>query len=293
MPAGTPRSTRRCAQIRRRRRRGAALRRVLRRSRSTRWCRGCEALERDLAGARPRLPRPSRSSTPAAQARVWHVRESALGLSMAMKGDAQGDLVRRGHGGGARAAARLHRPLPADRRAPRHASPASTPTPRSAACTCGRSSISRPPTGVAQFEAIANDVADLVLEFGGALSGEHGDGLVRGAFNEKMFGATLYQAFRDGEAHVRPAGPLQPRHASSTRRPSRRICASAPATARPSRSRFFDFGADGGLGRRRRGSAAASARAARRARARCARRTWRRATRPTRRADAPTCCVWR
>ena len=36
--------------------------------------------------------------------------------------------------------------------------------------------------GVRRFEAIANDVADLVLEFGGALSGEHGDGLVRGPF---------------------------------------------------------------------------------------------------------------
>src|SRR5204863_8296420 len=32
---------------------------------------------------------------------------------------------------------------------------------------------------VATFEAIANDVSDLVLEFGGAVSGEHGDRLVR------------------------------------------------------------------------------------------------------------------
>ena len=30
--------------------------------------------------------------------------------------------------------------------------------------------------GIRKFESIANDVADLVLEFGGALSGEHGDG---------------------------------------------------------------------------------------------------------------------
>ena len=45
--------------------------------------------------------------------------------------------------------------------------------------------------GVRQFEAIANDVSDLVLEFGGALSGEHGDGLVRSPFMEKMFGPAL------------------------------------------------------------------------------------------------------
>ena len=42
------------------------------------------------------------------------------------------------------------------------------------------------------------DVTDLVLEFGGSLSGEHGDGLVRSEWNRKMFGPTkwrLRQAF--------------------------------------------------------------------------------------------------
>jgi Fe-S oxidoreductase len=51
--------------------------------------------------------------------------------------------------------------------------------------------------GVRQFEAIARASADLVLEFGGALSGEHGDGLVRSPFMEKMFGPVLYNAFRE------------------------------------------------------------------------------------------------
>src|SRR5439155_2352423 len=50
--------------------------------------------------------------------------------------------------------------------------------------------------GVARFEAIAAEVADLVLKYGGALSGEHGDGLVRSPFQEKMYGPALYQAFR-------------------------------------------------------------------------------------------------
>ncbi len=47
--------------------------------------------------------------------------------------------------------------------------------------------------GVRRFEAIAAEVADLVLKYGGSLSGEHGDGLGRSAFQEKMFGAELYQ----------------------------------------------------------------------------------------------------
>ena len=51
--------------------------------------------------------------------------------------------------------------------------------------------------GVAKFARIAEQIADLVLEFGGALSGEHGDGLVRAPFQEKMFGPALYQAFRE------------------------------------------------------------------------------------------------
>jgi FAD/FMN-containing dehydrogenase/Fe-S oxidoreductase len=52
-------------------------------------------------------------------------------------------------------------------------------------------------SGIKRMVRIAEEVADLVLEFGGSLSGEHGDGIVRGTFTEKMFGPTLYQAFRD------------------------------------------------------------------------------------------------
>jgi FAD/FMN-containing dehydrogenase/Fe-S oxidoreductase len=51
------------------------------------------------------------------------------------------------------------------------------------------------PGEVALMRRIASDVADLVLEFGGALSGEHGDGLVRSEWNRKMFGPAVYGAF--------------------------------------------------------------------------------------------------
>jgi FAD/FMN-containing dehydrogenase/Fe-S oxidoreductase len=39
------------------------------------------------------------------------------------------------------------------------------------------------------------EVAQLVREHGGAMSGEHGDGLVRSWLNESMFGPTVYAAF--------------------------------------------------------------------------------------------------
>ena len=64
--------------------------------------------------------------------------------------------------------------------------------------------------GVQTFESLANAVSDLVLEFGGALSGEHGDGLVRSPFMRKMFGPVLYEAFREIKRTFDPHGILNP-----------------------------------------------------------------------------------
>ena len=64
--------------------------------------------------------------------------------------------------------------------------------------------------GVERFEAIATEVADLVLEYGGALSGEHGDGLVRAPFQEKMFGTAIYSAFCEVKAAFDPSNMLNP-----------------------------------------------------------------------------------
>src|SRR5262249_691699 len=52
------------------------------------------------------------------------------------------------------------------------------------------------PLDVHRMRQITADVTDLLLEFGGALSGEHGDGLARSEWNRKMFGDKIYEAFR-------------------------------------------------------------------------------------------------
>lgn len=57
---------------------------------------------------------------------------------------------------------------------------------------------------------IASAVADLVIEFGGALSGEHGDGRVRGPFLERMFGRELMGAFREIKTIFDPKNLLNP-----------------------------------------------------------------------------------
>ena len=64
--------------------------------------------------------------------------------------------------------------------------------------------------GIRTFESIASDIADLVLEFGGALSGEHGDGLIRSPFMEKMFGPVLYGAFQQVKRTFDPDGIFNP-----------------------------------------------------------------------------------
>src|SRR5205823_777017 len=52
------------------------------------------------------------------------------------------------------------------------------------------------PADVVRMRRITEEVTDLLLEFDGALSGEHGDGLARSEWNRKMFGPEVYEAFR-------------------------------------------------------------------------------------------------
>ncbi|MBA3602952.1 MAG: FAD-binding protein [Parachlamydiaceae bacterium] len=53
-------------------------------------------------------------------------------------------------------------------------------------------------------------VAELLLEHGGALSGEHGDGYVRSWLNEKMFGERLHRAFCELKAAFDPNNLMNP-----------------------------------------------------------------------------------
>jgi Fe-S oxidoreductase len=66
------------------------------------------------------------------------------------------------------------------------------------------------PADVARMRQITGDVADLVLEYGGALSGEHGDGLARSEWNHKMFGPDVYRAFCEVKQAFDPDNLLNP-----------------------------------------------------------------------------------
>jgi FAD/FMN-containing dehydrogenase/Fe-S oxidoreductase len=66
------------------------------------------------------------------------------------------------------------------------------------------------PAEVATMSAVAAEIRDLVSEFGGANSSEHGDGLARSEFNRSIFGDALYDAMREVKRLFDPDALMNP-----------------------------------------------------------------------------------
>jgi FAD/FMN-containing dehydrogenase/Fe-S oxidoreductase len=64
--------------------------------------------------------------------------------------------------------------------------------------------------GIAKFRKFMEAAADLVVSYGGSLSGEHGDGQSRGELLPKMFGPELMQAFREFKSAWDPEWKMNP-----------------------------------------------------------------------------------
>ncbi|TYL38029.1 FAD-binding oxidoreductase [Natronococcus pandeyae] len=64
--------------------------------------------------------------------------------------------------------------------------------------------------GIQKLRSIADDVTDLVFERHGSFSGEHGDGLARTQFNRKMYGETLWEAFKEVKRAFDPDWRMNP-----------------------------------------------------------------------------------
>jgi FAD/FMN-containing dehydrogenase/Fe-S oxidoreductase len=186
-----------------------------------------------------------RATDPAAQARIWKLRTLALGLSMAEKGDAKAlSFVED------TAVAPAHlRDYIAEFLAviARHNTSAGVYAHASVGCLHVRPIVNlKTEEGVRRFQAIADEVADLVLKYGGALSGEHGDGLVRSPFQEKMFGPALYQAFREIKRAFDPQNLLNPGKIVDAP-PLIANLRYGPAYQTPDVPTTFDFSAAGGM----------------------------------------------
>jgi FAD/FMN-containing dehydrogenase/Fe-S oxidoreductase len=64
--------------------------------------------------------------------------------------------------------------------------------------------------GIAKFRQFMEAAADMVVSYGGSLSGEHGDGQARAELLPKMFGPELMQAFREFKSIWDPDWKMNP-----------------------------------------------------------------------------------
>lgn len=64
--------------------------------------------------------------------------------------------------------------------------------------------------GREQYRNIAEALADAAIKYSGTVTGEHGQGIARGEFTEKLFGAKLVSAFRQIKAAFDPDNRMNP-----------------------------------------------------------------------------------
>ncbi len=64
--------------------------------------------------------------------------------------------------------------------------------------------------GIEKYRRFVGDAADLVIKYGGSLSGEHGDGQARAELLPKMFGSEIVRAFQEFKAIWDPSNKMNP-----------------------------------------------------------------------------------
>ena len=100
------------------------------------------------------------------------------------------------------------------------------------------------PEGIEKFKALAAEVADLVAEFGGSLSGEHGDGRLRGPFVARVLGKEIYEILCRIKSVFDPLGIFNPHKVTAAFPIDRDLRVKAPHAEIPV---HFDWSADQGF----------------------------------------------
>jgi len=100
--------------------------------------------------------------------------------------------------------------------------------------------------GIATFRLTMEELAAAVAEFGGSLSGEHGDGLARSELLPKIFSPKLIEAFRDFKKIFDPGNMLNPGNLVDPFPLDSHLKQGAAYRPRPVET-HFDFRADEGL----------------------------------------------
>ena len=143
------------------------------------------------------------------KSRVWETRKAGLGLLMGMKGDAKPV-------GFVEDAAVPIENLPEyvrrfDEIVTSHDTTAAYYAHASVGLLHNRPLVNlKSETDIQKMHDIAREVRDLLMELDGAMSGEHGDGLVRSEWIESMFGREIYQALTAVKKAFDPNGIMNP-----------------------------------------------------------------------------------
>lgn len=101
------------------------------------------------------------------------------------------------------------------------------------------------PSGVAAYRRFVEEAADIVVEHGGSLSGEHGDGQSRAELLPKMFGERLVRVFEKLKDIWDPAGKMNPGKIVHPRRLDRDLRL-GPRYDRPELATHFQYPKDHG-----------------------------------------------
>jgi FAD/FMN-containing dehydrogenase/Fe-S oxidoreductase len=170
-----------------------------------------EAQALDLLSSASRLPGSptGRVYTPDEAARIWHIRESALGATVFVPGEPHGW---EGWEDAAVSPERLGsylRQLWALMKDYGYRSPMYGHFGQGCVHTRINFDLESEP-GIRKFRAFLDQATDIVIAHGGSISGEHGDGQARGALLPKMFGPELMQAFREFKTLWDPDNRMNP-----------------------------------------------------------------------------------
>jgi len=189
----------------------------------------------------------TRALTPEEQQKIWKVRKAGLGLLMAMTGDPKPIAGIEDTAVPPERLAEYIRRLDAVVRA--HGTQAAYYGHASVGCLHIRPIIDlKRVTEVEKLRSVAEKVCELVMEYGGANSAEHGDGLARSCFNERIFGPTLYQAFRELKRTADPRNLMNPGKIVDAPPMTENLRYGAAYTARQVRT-HFRFAREGGFDR--------------------------------------------
>ncbi len=99
---------------------------------------------------------------------------------------------------------------------------------------------------IERMHRIAKAVNDLVLEFGGTITGEHGDGISRSCWLEKLYGPKITAAFKDIKRLFDPDNLLNP-HKIVDPYPMTEHLRYGPSFASQSVKTHLDFSSHGGM----------------------------------------------